>query len=121
MLVTDFLLCYPDVEFIRGYDVDPRIRPDAELTIGGQRFFVELDTGEQSYRQIASRQRCYAGIKDLLLYVTLSEKRMARLIRHSHAVHAIALFTTLEQVQHDACGEIWTDWTGGKVSLFGNQ
>ncbi|MBI5760025.1 MAG: hypothetical protein HZA46_16025 [Planctomycetales bacterium] len=110
--LTDFLLCYPAAQIVRGWRVDSRIRPDAEMTLDDQKFYVELDTGEQSYRQVRERQRAYAGVQDFLLYVTLSPRRMAGLIEQSHAVHNIALFTTLAQVQADPHGKIWVDASG---------
>ena len=117
VLLTDFLLCYPLAEIVRGWQVDSRIRPDAEMTVAGQKFFVELDTGEQTYRQIRHRQRAYAAVRDLLLYVTVSETRLAGLMRHSSAVESIALFTTLDRVMRDPRGEVWVDFAGKTVSL----
>lgn len=115
--LTDFLLCYAQAEIVRGWQVDSRIRPDAEMTLGGQKFFVELDTGEQSYRQVEQRQRAYESVKELLLYVTSTETRLAGLMQHSSAVRSIAFFTTLDRVLRDPQGEVWTDCFGNVVSL----
>jgi hypothetical protein len=116
-LLTDFLLCYPQAEIVRGWQVDHRIRPDAEMTLDGQRFFVEMDTGEQTYRQVEHRQRAYKSVRDWLLYVTITEARLAGLMRHSMTVRDIAFFTTLDRVLKDPTGEIWIDSSGKVASL----
>lgn len=115
--LTDFLLCYPDAEVVRGWKVDTHIRPDAELTLHGRKFYVELDTGEQSHRQVRDRQQAYTGVQDFLLYVTLSPRRMAGLIERSRAVQNIALFTTLGQVQSDPHGDVWVDAFGQRAAI----
>ncbi len=118
-MATDFLLSYPQIQFTRGNSVDQRIRPDAELWINGQHFFVEVDTGQQSYSQVRRRQRFYASVSDLLLYVTASERRLQGLVRESGQVKEIALFTVLGRVIRDPHGEIWQDLQGKTVSLTG--
>ena len=96
LLLTDFLLAYPDADTIRGWAVSRRLRPDAEMTLGDYFYYVELDTGEQSYAQVRRRQTRYAGVEDFLLYVTSTPKRLDGLRRNAHeAVRKIALFTTL--------------------------
>ena len=120
LLLTDFLLCYPEFAVVRGWLVNQRIRPDAEMRNGETKLNVELDTGKQTYRMVQRRQKeAYADEQDLLLYVTLTERRMAGLIQHSEAVKDIALFTTLERVQADPDGEIWVDWFGGTSAIGG--
>ena len=69
------------------------------------------------YRQVRARQEVYAGVQDFLLYVSLSERRMAGLITHSATVSAIALFTTLQRVQAAPHGRIWTDRSGKTVAI----
>lgn len=115
--VTDFLLAYPEADVVRGWRVDRRIRPDAEMTLRGHKLFVELDTGEQSHRQVRERQLAYAGVQGFLLYVTLSERRMDGLIKHAEAVKGIALFTTLAQVLADPHGRIWVDCFGKTLAI----
>ena len=115
--LTDFLVCYPEAEIVRGWRVDRRIRPDADMTLRGRKFYVELDTGEQSYPRVCDRQVAYAGVQDFLLYVTLSERRMAGLISHADSVKGIALFTTLNRVQQDPHGRIWIDCFGRTAAI----
>ena len=115
--VTDFLLCYPDAEIVRGWRVDRHIRPDAEMQLRGQKFYVELDSGEQSHRQVRDRQLAYASVRDFLLYVTLSERRLTGLIKHAESVRHIALFTTLERVVADPHGPVWVDCQGKTVAI----
>lgn len=117
LLLTDFLLCYPEADVLRGWLVNKRIRPDAEMMLQGRLFYVELDTGHQSYSQVRRRQRVYAGVEELLLYVTLKQSRKAGLIRASKSVSSIALFTTLAQVQTDPCGAIWESCSGRVGSI----
>src|SRR2546430_1440081 len=74
LLLTDFLLGYPEADTLRGWAVNRRLRPDAEMTLGDYFYYVELDTGEQTHAQVRRRQARYAGVEDFLLYVTMSPK-----------------------------------------------
>jgi hypothetical protein len=40
---------------------DPEIRPDAELTINGARYFLELDRGTMGFRSSAAASRTMSG------------------------------------------------------------
>lgn len=117
ILTTDFLLSYPTAEFVRGWDVDPKIRPDATMTLDGITYHIETDTGSESFRRIEKRQQVYAGVDDFVLYVTLSDRRMDGLMRHSEKIDRIALFTTLQQAIADPRGDIWQDYSGNVVSI----
>jgi hypothetical protein len=118
LLLTDFLLLYPEADTLRGWAVNRRLRPDAEMTLAGYFYRIELDTGEQTFAQVRRRQARYAGIEDYLLYVTLTEKRLEGLRRHAHeAVKRIAMFTTLAGAQRDPHGEIWIDCLGEKAAI----
>jgi hypothetical protein len=118
LLLTDFLLGYPEVDTLRGWAVNRRLRPDAEMTLGDYFYYVELDTGEQSYAQVRRRQARYAGVEDYVLYVTTTGKRLDGLRRQAHeAVKRIALFTTLADAQREPHGEIWTDCLGEKTAI----
>ena len=117
VLLTDFLLLYPQAIVRRGYAVDETIRPDAELTFGSRRLLVELDTGEMTHRQVQQRWSVYRGVEDLLLVVTCSPTRLENLRRTCEAVANIALFTTLDQAKPSPFGEIWIDHFGNKAAL----
>ena len=117
-MLTDFLLSYPDCDVLRGWAVSRRLRPDAEMRLGDYFYYVELDTGEQSYAQVRRRQTRYAGIEDFVLYVTMTEKRLDGLRRQAHeAVRRIALFTTLSDAVRDPHGEIWIDCQGERTAI----
>ena len=97
VMLTDFLLLYAEASNVRGWYVDSTIRPDAEMTLGDQCYFVELDSGHMSLSQITRRQRVYRDTQNLVLYVTLlSDRRVEGLRKASKAIANIALFTTLE-------------------------
>lgn len=118
-LLTDFLLCYPEAELVRGPFVDSRIRPDAELTFPDGRFFyVEFDTGLQSHSAVLRRQRdAYRDVQQMVLYVTTSQRRLSGLVAHAELVKDIAVFTCLEDVLRDPQGEIWIDAQGNRGAL----
>lgn len=118
LLLTDFLLCYAEADTLRGWAVNRRLRPDAELTLGEFFYYVELDTGCQSLAQVRRRQAVYAGTEDFVLYVTLSQRRLESLRRNAHeAVKKVALFTTVEDAQRDPRGPIWIDSVGERTSI----
>ena len=118
LLLTDFLLNYPDADVLRGWAVSRRLRPDAEMTVAGFFYYVEMDTGEQSYAQVRRRQARYSGVEDYLLYVTVSPKRLEGLRKNAHsAVERIAMFTTLEEALRDPHGQIWIDCHGERTAI----
>ena len=117
ILTTDFLLGYPTAEIVRGWDVDPHIRPDATMQLDGITYHIETDTGSESFRRIEKRQKVYSHVNDFVLYVALSERRLQGLIRHSQQIQRIALFTTLERAIADPRGEIWQDCDGRTASI----
>jgi hypothetical protein len=118
LLLTDFLLEYPAADTLRGWAVNRRLRPDAEMTLGDYFYYVELDTGEESYAQVCRRQARFVGVEDYLLYVTMTAKRLEGLRRHAHdAVKHIAMFTTLADAQRDPHGPIWIDCHGEKTAI----
>jgi hypothetical protein len=118
VLLTDFLLGYPAADTLRGWAVNRRLRPDAEMTLDDYFYYVELDTGEETYAQVRRHQARYAGVEDYVLYVTLTAKRVEGLRRHAHeAVRRIALFTTLADAKRDPRGEIWIDCQGERTAI----
>ncbi|MCA9075848.1 MAG: hypothetical protein KDA93_12495 [Planctomycetaceae bacterium] len=117
ILTTDFLLGYPSADVVRGWDVDPHIRPDATMQLDGITYHIETDTGSESFRRIRKRQKVYAHVDDFVLYVTLSERRLQGLMQHSQQIQRIALFTTLERAISDPRGKIWQDCHGKAASI----
>jgi hypothetical protein len=118
-MVTEFLLLFPKAQVVRGYNVDKRIRPDAEIAIGDLRFLLELDTGKMTHRQLRFKWlKRYAGVTDYMLFVTLgSSDRLDRVIRNAKRVHDIALFATFSEVMQCPYGKVWTDAKGKQVAL----
>jgi len=117
VLLTDFLLLYPKAAITRGYKVDKSVRADAEMVLGGRKFFVEFDTGEMTYARVQRRWTRYRSTSDFLLVVTRSERRLEGLLNHSERVSQIALFTTLDKVKQSPYGEIWIDCFGNNGAL----
>lgn len=118
LLLTDFLLNYPEGDVLRGWAVNRRLRPDAELTLGDYFYYVEMDTGEQSYTQVRRRQSRYSGVEEFLLYVTLTARRLEGLRKNAHAaVKQIAMFTTLDEAIRDPRGQIWIDCQGERAAI----
>lgn len=108
VLLTEFLLRTRPESIVRGNDVDPEVRPDAEIVRNGLTVNVELDTGECGYEQVMRRFRVYRDVDDLVLWVTLSEARMAGLMHRADMISSTALFTTLDS-------DVWCDLNGKQV------
>ena len=118
--LTDFLLPYDEYsEMKRGNEVDQKIRPDAEMEMGNEKYFVELDTGTVHHPKQRKRWKRYSTVKDeFLLVVTLSKIRMKNLITNADGVRSIALFTTLAEAIADPYGEIWRDCLGKECAAI---
>ena len=113
------MLLYPFAKkIVRGPTVHSTIRPDAEMSIGSKRFFVELDTGEETHRQVRLKwSQNYRKIRfgqhaDFLLVVTLKKSRIPELARNAKQVSSLALFTCLDDVLADPHGKVWSDFNG---------
>lgn len=118
VLLTDFLFCYPEAHVVRGWLVNKELRPDAEMTLGGIHFNVELDTGSESHSQVRRRQGVYVSTSDMVLFVTLSERRMNGLMKGClDEVKGMCLFGTLDGVRAEPEGEVWMDVDGNRASI----
>ena len=117
--LTDFLLLYTPDELVRGWYVDRTIRPDAQMLLEEQKYYVELDTGHMSMGQIKRRQVVYRDVTDhLVLYVTLgTQRRVKSLIQASQLIDKIGLFTTLDEAMADPSGAIWKTREGELFSI----
>jgi predicted transcriptional regulator len=99
-------------------EVDRELRPDAELLIAGERYFLELDCGTMSTADIVrTRFAKYQAAEDLVLWVCLSERQMEGRRRHAGAIRDKALFTTLDQALADPHAPIWVDFDGERAAL----
>ncbi len=99
-------------------ETDARLRPDAELLIGGQRYLLELDCGTIAYEVIVTRRFLpYRSSPDLVLWVCPTESRMEGLRRRAEAIRDVALFTTLDQALRNPHAPIWVDYDGERAAL----
>jgi hypothetical protein len=98
--------------------VDDYLRPDAELLIGGERYYLEMDCGTMSSREVVqSRFSRYQSSQHLVLWVCQSERRMQALRREASVIRDVALFTTLDLALRDPHAPIWIDADGGRAAL----
>lgn len=145
VLLTDVLLQYEEqADCVRDPKrINKRIRPDAEMWVANRLFYVELDTGTESHRQVAERQSLYEITANLLpetdangnlrygdidsledvfvLFVTTSERRLENLIEKSDRLAPLAMFSTVGRVADDPYGCIWHTCDGKQVSLLPSQ
>lgn len=109
--LTEFLALYwRFAEALRrGPDVDRERLPDAELTIGGTRYFVELDTGEETHRQLRGRFKKLSGAADTVLFVTLGrDRRLGGVLQTATGFEDLPLVaTTFAAVYSDPFGRVW--------------
>ena len=87
-------------------DVDPEIRPDAELLINDSLYFVEWDTGSESRTQWLKRISHYTGDFTLLV-VTRDEKRLKDLVDWSGQLEDSVYLTTMEHALLTPYQTIW--------------
>lgn len=114
LLLTRFLLKFPS-QSIRRKNLEPFNHPDAEILIGETRYYVELDTGTMSHKQIEQRFDEYRGALGTILWVTLSEERLQGLRAKAGPIKDIILFTTLDRFLSDPFGSVWTLADGTRV------
>ena len=78
------------VEFTRGFDVNPDIRPDWEFG----KMFGEMETGKNNLNFFRSRMKLYADIEEFPFVVCLTETRMNNVLKFGLDY---MLATTLEE------------------------
>ena len=111
--VTEFLLPFRNAEIIRGYDTDRSLRPDAEVTINGHKYLVELDCGTMSYQDIIHKRfKKYEGYEGIVLWVALTDARMHGLRTRAERVKGNALFSTLAATLTEPFGGVWLTFDG---------
>lgn len=97
---------------------DMVIRPDAEIWINGDLYYLELDRGTMSYQQIQrERYRKYERCTYLVLWVCSSDVRREGLRQRAAGMRAIALFTTFTEAIASPHADIWIDHAGERVAL----
>ena len=96
---------------------DAHIRPDAEVGINGQRYYLELDRGTMGYAQIAGRFRLYENCPHLSLWVCNTRARREGLRSRAERVRHTTLFATRAEVLADPHGPVWWDYAGQIAAL----
>lgn len=116
--LTELCLRLNAEKILRGrHTTDGQVRPDAEVWINKQLYYVELDRGSMTYSQIARRFRKYEGCPHLSLWVCATEERMEGLRRRAERLRHTALFTTFAEALAGPHGAIWRDFHGGTAAL----
>ena len=104
------------MRFLRGYDVDPVLRPDAE-TPGAVPLYWQMDMGTESIPKVAKVLRPYADSPGLVLFITTCEERVDAVLRASRNLADQLLCTTVDWVRAQPFGAIWRNVDGGTTSL----
>lgn len=105
-------------KILRGpHATDEGLRPDAEIRIRGQLYYLELDRGTMRYAQIVRRFQKYEGCRQLVLWVCSSEERLEGMRRRAEKLRSVALFTTLAKALASPHAEIWIDFQGKRAAL----
>src|SRR5205814_954028 len=74
-------------------EVDSYLRPDAELVIASERYFLELDCGTMSYPDVVRKRFArYRTSPHLVLWVCPSVRRRDGLRVHASVIRSTALF-----------------------------
>lgn len=97
--------------------LDRHVLPDAEVRIGSEVYYLELDRGTMSYAQLARRFRLYEGCPHLSLWVCSTAERMDGLRERAGTIEQTALFTTRAEALAGPHGAIWRDRTGMVAAL----
>jgi hypothetical protein len=86
---------------------------DAEMTMGGVRYLIELDTGKMTHRQLKARFKKLAGTTDTILFVTLARARRLRgVLKTASAFDFTFVATTFPEVYADPFGKVWRERDG---------
>ena len=110
VLLTDFFLDFPQALVKRGKHVDSSIRPDGTMLLNGQRIHIEMDMATEGYRAAKRRFQAYKLVRDMVVWVTLSKKRMEGLMERAGVMAHCALFTILGS-------DTWIDLAGNRRSV----
>ena len=116
--LTELCFRIDAARILRGpHMTDDRVRPDAEVWINEQLYYLELDRGTMSYAQIGRRFRKYENCPHFSLWVCSTEERLEAMRRRAERIRHTALFTTYAEAVVDPHADIWRDFGGGRVSL----
>jgi hypothetical protein len=99
-------------------EVDDYLRPDAEVVIGGVRYFLELDCGTMNYADMVRKRFARYRLSDrTVLWVCPTARRRDGLRSHAAGIRDTALFTTLDQALTDPHAAVWMHYDGHAVPL----
>ncbi len=116
--LTELCLRLDAARILRGpHATDRQIRPDAEVWINGQLYYLELDRGTMSYAQIVGRFRLYAGFPHFVLWVCAGAERRDGLRARAERIRTCALFTTFAEAVSSPHAAVWLDYQGGTAVL----
>ena len=96
---------------------DNRIRPDAEVWIRGQLYYLELDRGTMSLSQLDGRFRKYEECRHLVLWVCSTAERREALRQRAERLRQSALFASLAEAVASPHEPIWQDYSGQRAAL----
>ena len=111
--MTNVRLQLRPAQCLRLWEVNKELRPDAEMQFGELKMYVEVETGSNPYRRVVRRFKRYEKglrLKELVLWVCLTEERMHGLMRRAESLRGKALFTVLGS-------NVFQDVTGEKITI----
>jgi hypothetical protein len=116
--LTELCFHLDAAKILRGpHATDAQIRPDAEVSINGRVYYLELDRGSMGYAQMERRFRLYAGFPHFVLWVCPTAERRDGLRARADGMRHCALFTTFGEAIISPHTEIWLDVRGERVAL----
>ncbi len=116
--LTEVCLRLDAGQILRGpHATDRHLRPDAEVWINGQPYYLELDRGTMGYAQIERRFWLYRECPHPVLWVCSTGERLEGMRRRAEGLRRTALFTTLAEVLASPHAAVWRDFAGGRVAL----
>lgn len=96
---------------------DNAIRPDAEVWINGQVYYLELDRGTMGYAQIERRFRLYEAFAHFVLWVCPTAERRDGLRTRAEGLRSSALFATFADATATPHRPVWFDVAGTPATL----
>lgn len=112
-----FLSLYPEAEILTGFDVDQKLRPDAEMTLK-TKILVEYLTGSMRLDHVARKTFAkYRQYRWPVMFVCQDKRYMNGLLKRAERIKDCAHFGTVVEAKKDPYGKIWTDFFGNLCSL----
>ena len=117
--LTEVCLRLHAARIVRGPHItDSVTRPDAELWINGDKYFLELDRASTGPGKVErERFRQYEAVPHLCLWVCPTDGRRDGLRERAAPIRRTALFATMADAIHDPHAPIWVDHEGRRAAL----